>query len=434
MKILWAFPLIVAGLAGCLSGDTDADGNAPTPPVDMGGNGSHPAYGFATYDGLDGLSIPAAWTPLDPRELPGDINGLEHVAHVEGVATGAGIAVFGHLAFAGSYGGNPGMDVIDISDPAAPTVVSSVEGAQMRDAETIAYPDGRLVVVGASGRGAFTVTDVTDPAAPVLLGSVETLHNNHNLAVVPGTPLVYNSPSGGGATDIWDLSDPENPELVADWENGQGCHDIMWHIDRANEMYRGYCAGIGVTQIWNITDPRNPSVISETPFPEFLPGTGFRFPLSLSHLAMVNHDATVLIVGDETGGGAIPGCDVGLTDPVTGTTVSGPLGNLWFYDISDEANPQLRGHVSLSQFLAPGTCTAHFGRVIEDRNQLVMAYYGGGVVLVDFNDLDNPEVLDQWLPVTPDFPTPGDTWDAWYYRGYVFTGDLARGMDVLAFT
>ena len=47
-------------------------------------------------------------------------------------------------------------------------------------------------------------------------------------------------------------------------------------------------------------------------------------------------------------------------------------------------------------------------------------------VLIDFTDPTDPWMIDQWNEHT-------DTWEAWYYNGYVFTGDLRRGLDVLTF-
>jgi hypothetical protein len=62
-----------------------------------------------------------------------------------------------------------------------------------------------------------------------------------------------------------------------------------------------------------------------------------------------------------------------------------------------------------------------------ERDILAMAFYRAGVVLVDFTDVTNPTLLDQ-------FDDGTDTWEVQYYNGYLFTGDLARGMDVLRLT
>ena len=147
---------------------------------------------------------------------------------------------------------------------------------------------------------------------------------------------------------------------------------------------------------------------------------------------MVNHDASVMIVGDETGGGAAPGCDAYAEVPVAGNTVTGPLGNLFFYDITDETNPVLHGSYSPAAWEQKGSCTAHFGGVIEDTNHLVMAFYTAGIALVDFNDLDNPRAVDLWQRTEADGPcTLCGVWDAQYYNGYIFSGDVDRGMDIL---
>lgn len=426
---------LLVGLAGCLDGPTDGtdgtgdDGSSMDPLAVHDASpyiGSHPAYGYPTYgftdDSYAGWSD--HWTPTAKRDLPETLEGFEYVARPADVGGGNGIAVFGHYAFVGTSGSD--LDVVDISDPAAPSVVATLD-VPVRDAETIAYPDGQVVLVTTDGGEVF-ISDITDPTAPSRITTLTVTGGAHNVAVLPGTPLYYNSPSGGDVTDIWDLSDPANPDLVQQWENGAGCHDIMWHIDAHAEKYRGYCAGLGETQIWDVTDPKDPAVITSIPLPAI--GTD-SVPISISHLAMVNHDATVLIVGDETGGGALPACDVYVNTPVTGTA-SGPSGNLWFYDITDETDPVYVSKMSVS---APSfsTCTSHFGRVIEDTDHLVMAFYGAGVALVDFTDPGNPVLVDQWRPIEVDMAGPGTVWDAWYYQGYVFTGDTARGMDVLTF-
>jgi hypothetical protein len=36
--------------------------------------------------------------------------------------------------------------------------------------------------------------------------------------------------------------------------------------------------------------------------------------------------------------------------------------------------------------------------------------------------------------VVAQYSDNSDTWETWYYSGYLFTGDLARGMDVLKLT
>ncbi len=438
MRFLIATLLVATVLAGCTDNTVDditSELPVITPTWLDRQTASHPAFGFPTisdYTGLDPAGYTHHFHPPEMVEIPEVITGLEVVGGTSDV-TAAGIAVWGHYAIAS---GNGPASIVDIHDPANPVKVAEID-ASTRDADIIIYPDGRVIAVLASN-GPIHVVDVTNPTAPEYLTELSV--SSHNAVVVPGTPIVYNAGSAGGGltnpqgaytgngdgvTEIFDLTDPENPIQLDTFENGYGCHDITTFIDAANEKFRAYCAGIEMTQIWDITDPTAPEVIVNVPVHHGVAGTpsGSIFLTTFSHLAMTNHDGSILIVGDETGGGAVPpGCDANVAGQ------SGPLGNLWFYDISDETNPIYQGHYSPSAQALEGrpmaTCTAHFGRLVEDRDVLAAAFYGAGVVLVDFSDPMSPTPVAQ-------FKNDSDTWDAWYYRGHIVTGDLANGVQVL---
>ncbi|MGB0651562.1 MAG: LVIVD repeat-containing protein [Thermoplasmatota archaeon] len=443
-------------LAGCTSDDDGGDAQ-PLLFLDEGLNTSHPAFDFgvtgALPEAVDGVGRmvmddgTVAWYNPVHAGLPSPIAGLEELTAVPEADTAGGIAVFGPLAFLGGRSSGP-LYVVDIVDPANPQIAGIAPDVPVRDADTILFPDGRLVVITTAGGLEIFATDVTDPANPFLIGSFTTSGSNHNIAVVPGTPIVYNS-----GMDIVDFSDPAKPVELGSFpsEANRGCHDITFYLDRADDKYRAYCAGYEYTQIWDIADPAAPELVSEVPFPRIPEMTGTEgvvpsneqtgLPATFSHLALVNHDASVLIVGDETGGGALNGCD--FYTGLGGMANSGPLGNLWFYDLADETAPELRGRLSPSFTDALGapsipnpdalpfsaldalqSCTAHFGRVIEDTDFLVMGFYAAGVLLVDFSDLDTPVITDR-------LDQNGSIWDVQVHQGYLFTGDMVRGMDVL---
>jgi hypothetical protein len=421
----------------------------------------HPAYGFATLSNLpaDG---PYWWQPIPTTALPEDPLTIEHVAALGGeVDVGASIAIFGRLmvvtgwALPGTATTGP-FAIFDLSEPKAPALLAAVDaGAVVRDVDFIAFPDGRLVAVFASDNGIVPVYDITDPTQPEEIAIIAPPQMTHNVAIVPGTPILYNLNTHGserqvgtvaypgnlptGTTEIYDLTDPEVPVLVQEFPNGYGCHGMGFYISPAEEKFRSYCAGVDAVQIWDIADPLSPLVVSTIPWPhgqQDVPATTV-IPVNLAHMAIVNRDATILIAGDETGAGMLPACDA--YQETEAGALSGPLGDLYFFDISDETEPVL-----LSQ-LSPGThfpsnpppdqgplpyasCTAHWGQVIPHAplELLVQAFYGAGVLLIDFTDPSSPVIVDQWNEDT-------NTWDAWYYNGWVFTGDMARGSDVFRF-
>ena len=452
---LLALPLVAAALSGCVqtpSATPEVDANAlldllpaAEPLWNNPQTAPHPLFNYPTLTHpATGANVPEWWLPIDARPLPETIAGMEVVAEAGAqVKRGAGMSVFGRLAVVPGYG-EP-TTVLDITDPANPVVLGELKGDDEpahRNVDFIAYPDGRLVIVLATGVGEISVWEITDPRNPVKLAKFEPTAGTHKVNVVPGTPIVYNANSNGGAgslgpallagmtpetaegiTEIYDLSDPANPVLVQDWKNGFGCHHIyFWN---SAEKQRALCAGIEFTQIWDTADPRNPTVVSSIPVHHGVAGTpSASVPImAFSHFSILNDDGTVLIVGDEMGGGSIP----------PGCTVKGaPTGAIWFYDVSDETDPQLLGWFSPGHHMDPdrarASCTAHHGRLVPhaERDLLAMAFYGAGVALVDFTDPKMPRLVDQWNDGT-------NTWEVQYYNGYLFTGDLNRGMDVLTF-
>ncbi len=494
LRLLVAALFVAAALAGCASSDdppaadpapsTDGTPGVPgyayTGPGDLFAgpalyedpqNTPHPAYNWPTVSHpATGPGVPRYWQPINGTDLPQVVTGLEHVVQTPGVASGAGIALFGSLAVIPGFGAPTSF--VDISDPTEPRLLSQVEptnqetgsGLSHRGAVVIAYPTGRLVTV-ISTDSLLDVWDITNPAEPVQLPQVTDLQGSHKVGLVPGTPIVYNAASCGGSytpgspasctagpgaqtgmgtgvTEIFDFSDPENVTKVQDWVNGYSCHHIYFWNNVTEAKYRSTCAGIEYTQIIDTTDPKDPKVIVSVPYglgdPTLPSQSGFI--AAFSHYAGLNRDGKVLMVGDENGGGIGPiGC-VARADTPLGSA-SAPIGAVWFYDVSDEASPRYLGHFSASQFdraNAPGTpnpiasCTAHHGRLIPagDADLLAMSFYGDGVIVIDFTGVRNEGV---GLPrMVAQYAGEGaDVWETWYYAGYLFTGDLGRGMDVI---
>ncbi|MFA5944830.1 MAG: hypothetical protein WC876_10235 [Candidatus Thermoplasmatota archaeon] len=481
--------LLSAGLlAGCLGGNDDSDGSVLgqytgdralfagpalwVAPQDT----PHPKWNWPTLANPPaGDDVPTYWKPIAMKALPTHIGGLEHVATVgedQGVLAGAGIAVFGSLAVVPSDGWNgaEGGVVVDISDPTNPKALGTMATVG-RGATIIAYPDGRLVSAISTSPG-FDVVDITDPMTPVVVGNATPTEGGHKIGVVPGTPIVYNAGSSGGEfatplsylapgpcnvsadqctgyTSIYNLTDPTNPVLVQEFQNGLACHHIFFYNAPDGSKQRAICAGIQYTQLWDTTDPEHPSVIVNIPV-HYGYANGPSGALSLaafSHTAGMNIDGTILYVGDENMGGALPpGCGAGSMTPAgeAGT----PIGATWFYDITTETEPRLLGYFAPPRDLQhrverpgqpanAGSCTTHHGRIVPDpegRDLLAMSYYNDGVILLDFTP-QGPETVSIVEPkIIGEFQEGSDTWETWYYGGYLFVGDLERGLDILTFS
>ena len=116
------------------------------------------------------------------------------------------------------------------------------------------------------------------------------------------------------------------------------------------------------------------------------------------------------------------------------------LGALYFYEtgadglVVPDANgqPKIAGTYNLplqtgANNAAEG-CTIHIYWQAPDENRFVVSWYGKGSRVVDFANPKRAEELGWFVP------TGADTWSAKPHNGYIFTGDIARGFDVLRYT
>lgn len=409
----------------------------------------------------------------------------ERATHLEFVArlawdngtpypVGSGNKVVGDYVFGSAQ--NEGFFIADVSDPTHPKLVydspDDSETPFARKADVILHPDGRRTLVLATQANGMHFWDVTDVHHP-RFASVLEFEANHNIAVVPGTELVFNNPSKGqGASNaLIDAHDPYNPRILGDY-GAYGCHGTTFSGTFGQGTLRAYCAAIQRTEIWDLTNldvtkrdfniqllgtvsdldsPIVGSPVANPPIPSNPAGITSSPARNLHHFATASNDGTILIVGDEHRGGGNPGACYAY-DPATGKST--PLGALWFYDIRDPTDPVLLswispplvppqaptvpsdphqdpsavGQLANAAYTAVPNCTAHFGTVLPGEDKIVIAWYSAGVLLIDFSDPSEPRILDQ-------YQADGiNTWNARAWNGYVFTGDLGRGMDVLRLT
>src|SRR5260370_1761530 len=101
-----------------------------------------------------------------------------------------------------------------------------------------------------------------------------------------------------------------------------------------------------------------------------------------------------------------------------------------------------KGKVTLASYYrmpAPQTdnenCVAHNGSLIPipGRDVMVQSWYQGGISVVDFTDASHPfEVafFDRG-PVDSAKRGMGGQWSTYWYNGYIYGSEIARGVDVL---
>ncbi|CAN5922546.1 hypothetical protein BH23ACT10_BH23ACT10_29480 [soil metagenome] len=381
--------------------------------------------------------------------------------------TQSDLAFDGKYAYAGNYAG---FRVIDISSKGNPKVVaefacngaqgdvSVYEGLLFRSVDSPqSEPSCDSTTVTASTPGMFEgvqIFDVSNPRKPELITMVPTDCGSHTNTLVPDPEndrvFVYVSsyPLGGraigpdcqephGYISIIEvpLDDPaaatvskyfldEDTELATyDLDAVFGtppgtsgtyeftaCHDIGVFV----ELGLAASACLSEAQLWDISDPANPEFLWR--YDNDAIDTG---KLDLFHNASFSWDGEVVAFADESGGGAFPRC----TDP------DDDQGRIWFVDT--ETGEELASYKIPRS--VEGTCTAHnfnFVPLRDGRKVVVSAWYTGGTSVVDVDAL-LAGASSAEAEIGYYVPENANTWSSYWYDGFIYTGDINRGTDIM---
>jgi hypothetical protein len=401
-----------------------------------------PAGAF-TGVGEVGISAAQQQAPLE-----GSGENMQLVANVPMEGGPSGVAasdleLHGDYAFVGSYG--EGMVVVDISDPTKPKRVGKFNcpGGQ-NDIQL--SPDGKWVAMAIETRSnschpqdeGTSIIDVSDPANPrevAFINRQELPSGSHNNTLDWPYLYVNQYATSYSQLEIFDLTTPSQPKKVGGLSFGgeDSVHDL--YVDhRPDGKTFAYAASIGFTDVIDVTDPSNPILRERLQDPH----------VTISHQAEPNFNRRLLLVTDEyNGGAAFSGACGGAPARVpvpTGIPQFGDpqdVGALHFYRLDAQGNIADSGAIdkagtynipySVNEESSAG-CTIHVFWQAPDENRLVTAWYGQGVRILDYSDPANAKELGHFIA------SGSDVWAAKPHRGYIFTGDILRGMDVLRYT
>ena len=207
----------------------------------------------------------------------------------------------------------------------------------------------------------------------------------------------------------------------------RNCHDVTAYP--AIHLLAGACASYGL--LVDISNPEKPVRLDARADTNF----------SLWHTAVFSNDGLKVVFTDEWGGGTSPNCQA--------TSMLEMGGNAILTIGPDRKFTQHAYFKIPSAQTAQENCVSHNGGLIPvpGRDLMVQGWYQGGVDVSDFTDPDHPfEVafFDRG-PVDPPPPaddttaaqggrlrgTIGGSWGAYWYNGYIYSSELARGFDVL---
>ena len=316
-----------------------------------------------------------------------------------------------------------GIRIFDISDMRLPRQVAAVQtcrGSHTHTVVTDPDDDGNIYVYGSgtsSVRPGEELKGCSDgppgdnpETALFRIDVIEIPLTRPEEAAIVSRPHIFRDPESGAIAGLWDGGD-----------HGAGtqrtrattqCHDITAYPEIG--LAAGACSGNGI--LLDISDPINPVRLDEVVDPGF----------AYWHSATFNNDGTKVIFTDEWGGGGRARCRA--SDPRE-------WGADAIFDIVD-GKMQFRSHYKLP---APQTeqenCVAHNGSLVPvpGRDIFVQAWYQGGISVIDFTDSSNPVEIAFFDrgPLDPDEIILAGYWSAYWYRGFIYGTEIARGLDVL---
>jgi len=459
--ISWRQSVLVMGFAGVAGAQTD-------PRVGLAGG-----HYVEAADASSNMQLIAHKDRPQPFFNPGD-PGDFYVINSD-------LAFRDNLVFQGNFYGIQIWDVADIRNPVLKTSLvcpggqgdPSVYGNLMF--MSVEMPNGR-VDCGTQGvkdtvspdrfRG-VRIFDISDVEHPKQIAAVQTCRGSHTHTLIPDPKdknvlwvyvqgLVPPRPAGelagcSGAAPEQDpntslfridiikvpLDHPQDAKVVAGprifalsgqinglWKGGKHgegtqetnptdqCHDITAYP--AIGLAAGACSGNGI--LLDITNPGEPKRVAEVSDPNF----------AYFHSATFSNDGKKVIFTDEWGGGTLPRCRA--SDPKN-------WGADAIFSIGADHKLTLDGYFKMP---APQTetenCVAHNGSLVPvpGRDILAQGWYQGGVSIYDFTDPAHAQEIaffDRGPLDTKQLYIAGD-WAAYWYNGYVYGSEIARGLDI----
>ncbi|HET6844729.1 MAG TPA: hypothetical protein VFK06_24050 [Candidatus Angelobacter sp.] len=193
------------------------------------------------------------------------------------------------------------------------------------------------------------------------------------------------------------------------------CHDIT--VYSAIGLAAGACSGNGI--LLDIKDPIHPKRVDAVNDPNY----------SYWHSASFSNDGSKVVFTDEWGGGLGARCRP--TDP-----------NKWgadaIFHLKDNKLSFANYYKLPSAQGDTENCVAHNGSLIPvpGRDIEVQAWYQGGISIMDFTDTAHPFEIAYFDrgPIDPRVLVLGGDWSAYWYNGYIYGSEIARGLDVFELT
>ena len=348
--------------------------------------------------------------------------------------TPAAAAAAAPVAAGGGRGAAPpdpdrmyGVRIFDISDPRKPRQVAGVQTCRGSHTHSIVVDpnDKENIYIYVSGTSGIRSAEekagcVSDPNAPdtssfgIDVIKVPLAHPEQ--AAVVSHAYIFVDANTGQLASIrgrrQGTGEPsQNPT--------NGCHDVTSYPWA--QLLGGACSGNGLLlSTKDVTKPVRLDDVADAAF-------------SFWHSATFNNDATKLLFSDEWGGGTAPMCQSNQPTMWGGDAVFDIQGK------DDGRHLRFGGYFKMPAWqTAQENCVAHNGGLVPvpGRDIMSQAFYQGGATVFDFTDSANIKEIAYFDrgPIDASNLIIGGYWSVYYYNGYLYGSEIARGLDVFQLT
>ena len=233
----------------------------------------------------DAIQIIDITDPANPARVTNVVDGRGGFEYLDGAAIVEIVEISGRTyALVTGWIDDDSVEIIDITDPTNPTHVTSIidgqdgfealAGAERID--TISISDRTYALVTGFYNHAIQIIDITDPAAPTPAASIVDGEGGFDALIYPhdvkattisGHPYALTTSYWEDAVHIIDIADPAAPTLVSSVFDGQDGFDGLYgplEIEFIEISSRTYAVvmSISVVQIIDITDPAAPTPVA----------------------------------------------------------------------------------------------------------------------------------------------------------------------------
>jgi hypothetical protein len=318
-----------------------------------------------------------------------------------------------------------GVRIFDISDIQRPKQVAAVQSCRGSHTHTLVVDpkDKENIYVYISGTSFVRPSEELegcsggppdkDPNTALFRIEVIKVPLAHpEQAKIVSTPRIFGDEKTGKINALDDGGSHENKGRPV--ETNQ-CHDITVFPEIG--LAAGACAGNGI--LLDIRDPVNPKRIDAVNDPNY----------AYWHSASFSNDGKKVVFTDEWGGGMGPRCRENDPDKWGANAVftleNNKLKFQNYYKMPAAQTDQ-------------ENCVAHNGSLVPvpGRDIKVQAWYQGGISVMDFTDPAKPFEIAYFDrgPIDANVLVMGGSWSAYWYNGYIYSSEIARGLDIFELT